>query len=386
MVLTISIIIFTVASDNITSIVDSLFGTAEIQRDSQIRWDFIKQGQKISNNDLIRTLQNSYVKIRFNDSTLLFAAQNTQFQLNFSAKDSLKNLLNHVTVYSGSVFFVVAQNPIKIYAPPVSLSPFNASFLLSLKPGNALEIKNIQGAFKVQNIKNSASIYLGAPYKTNNSDNQFSRSAVLQEDIDSLKKWIPASTIDHAIEKQLNEARRAFAIISGGMENKCLITLFENKSEYNGKWDIGKNLPLFLAHRVQRSTKRVTSEVLDTVTSNPLNIAILKKARFLLTGEILTFDILQHAEISAQADEYRELRIARVKLQISLIETKRNGLLLRKTITGEIAQKRSKENSFDTVHKLPFDLQNETFTSSILGRAIMQNLDQVVESIVPLLD
>lgn len=378
----------TTQSQNHCAVIDSLSGKAEIQRDSQHEWQFIRAGGKIYNNDIIKTLHDSHVRLKWLDSTSVFINSNTQLQINFTEKKN-NSFLSHITLVSGELFFYSPgsfhekrNNEFKIYSPVISASSQNTSFLITSKQSNPFtEIKILQGVLELRSLKNIVKIFIGSSYKTSvkSTTDPIPKYALLQEDIDSLRLWVPSDVIDKVMDKQLRDAKRTYQILNGKLEDKCLIISFQNNSEYNGAWDLRKCFPIFFMQRLQIINKNLRSEVSDTVTQDPLSIALLKKARFLLTGEIITFDIIQHAEITAQADEYMERRIARVKLNLKVTETQTGKNVVDSTITGEVAQKRVKENSWETVKLLPFDLQDSSFTSSILGLAITQVLDQGAE-------
>ncbi|HEX3018891.1 MAG TPA: hypothetical protein VHP36_01250 [Chitinispirillaceae bacterium] len=373
--------------------IDSLSGKAETQRESKSKWQFVSTGEKLYDNDVIRTLPVSHLRLRFADSILVFLKSRSQIQINLLR--STNKVRCHITLVTGTTFINVSNSYIKkckceltVHSSAMTACPLDASFLISAKPDKFVELQILQGILPINKIKDRSNHYLGSPYKIligfNNDPIQ--HSALLEQEIDSLKNWIPSGIIEYIMEKQLIKSRRNFEILNGKLENKCLFTLLKNESGYKGSWDIQKNMTVFLAQRLHRSDTRINTEIIDTMVNDPVQLASLKKARFLITGEIIAFDIIQHAEITTQADEYRELRIARVKLNITLTETQSSNNLLSNTFTGEISQKRKKENDWETVKLLPFDLQDSSFSTSILGQATIQALDQTVENIIPILE
>lgn len=371
-------------------IIDSLSGRAEVQRESSFKWQLVLPGEKLFNNDQLRSLQASHIRLKYGDSTRIFINHNSQLKVNLIKSTS--SIISHITLISGTAFFDVfntsskqLKNSISVYSPAVKASPLESSFLFSLQPNKSTEIQLLHGTLPVSKTIDGQNIFLGSPFKTTIGLNHdpFHQSALLQHEIDSLKAWIPPVVIDKIMEKQVIKWRRNFQILNGRLEDKCLITLLKNRSEYKGSWKIESNISRFLAWKLQSANRKTRSELFDSIVTDPIDLASTKKARFLITGEILSLNVLQHAEISAQADEYRESRIARVKLNISLIETQSADTLMSKTFTGEISQKRKNENSWESLQLLSFDLQDSTFSSSILGLAITLALDQAVETIIP---
>lgn len=388
------ILLKTVLSDVIPSIIiDSLYGRAEIQRESSFEWQLVSSGEKLFNNDQLRSLPSSHIRLKCGDSIQVFISQNSRFKLNLLKSGN--SLISHITLISGAAFFNISntrsqktRNKLFIHTPAIKASPHDCSFLISLTPDNSTEIRLLQGTLPISKFKDGGSHYLGSPLLTTiglNNDS-FHQSALLQQDIDSLKCFIPAAIIDRIMEKQVIIWRRNSQILNGKLEDKCLIASLKNKSEYKGNWKIEKSISLFLTRKLNSGVKKTRSEFLDSTYTDPVEMALSRKARFLITGEIGSFDLLQHARISTQANEYHESRIARVKLDISLTETQSGKILMSKTFTGEVSQKRENENSWESIQHLPFDLQDVSFSSTILGMAITQALDQSVEAILPFLE
>jgi hypothetical protein len=374
-------------------VIDSLSGRAEIQRESCFEWHLVSAGEKIYNNDQLRLQPSSHIRLTCSSNAIVFVNQNSHFKVNLLK--SGKSLISHFTLISGTAFFNITNtssqktgNTLFIHTPSIKASPRDCSFLISLLPDKSTEIRLLQGTLSISKIKDGSDHYLSSPYKTIFGFNNYSflQSALLQQDIDSLKCLVPAATIDRIMKKQLINWRRDFHVINNKLDDKCLIAILKNKSEYKGNWNIEKNISRFLAWKLNSGSIKIGSELLDSTYTNPLEIAISKKASYLLTGEISSFDLLQYAKITTQADEYYESRIARVKLDISLTETQSGKIIMKESFTGEISQKRKNENSWESLQLLPFDLQNTSFSSTILGIAITQAVDQAVEALLPVLE
>lgn len=374
-------------------VIDSLFGRVEIQRESSFDWQLVSTEENLFNNDQLRLLPSSHIRLKCGDNVRIFIGQNSQIKINLLKSGN--SLISHFTLISGTAFFNVSnassqktKNAFFIHTPLIKASPHDCSFLISLLPDNSAEIQLLQGTLSISKIKNGINHYLGSPYITviKPDSDSFQQSALLQQDIDSLKCFVPATIIDHIMEKQLINWKRNFHALKGKFEDKCLITVLKNKSEYQGNWDIEKNISSFLALKLKNGSSKIRSELFDSTYTNPIEVALLKKARFLITGEISSFDLLQHARISTQADEYYESRIARIKLDISLTETEEGKIIMSETFTGEISQKRKNENSWESLHRLPFDLQNSSFSSTIMGIAITQAVDHAIEALLPVLE
>lgn len=371
-------------------IIDSLSGRTEVQKESQYRWQFVRQGQQLYNNDIVRTLPKSHVRLISIDNILLFLNSRTQIQINLV--NNLKNSkIYHITVISGEVFARIPPsssdtiiNEGIFFSPSVTFTPNDAAFLLSVKQDKSTELKLLLGTVEIRNKNDLGLTVMSPSFKTtiNSISDQQTKYALLQEDIDSLKLWIPPHIIDAILEEQLIIARRNSQILRGKFEDKCIIFRFKNDSEYNRNWNISTGIPRFLSWRLQLSDKKLKPQIIDTIVSDPQSLASLQKTRFFMTGKITFFDIVQHAEISAQADEYRERRIARIKLHLTVTETQSGDKIIDNEFTGEVSGKREQENSWQIVESYPFDLQNESFANSIIGQALSQVLDQVVENIM----
>lgn len=388
------ILLKTALSDVPPSIViDSLSGRAEIQRESSFEWQLVSAGEKLFNNDQLRLLPTGHIRLKIGDSSRVFICQNSQFKVNLLK--SSNSLISHFTLISGAAFFNVSnsrtdniRNTLFVHTPSIKATPYDCSFLVSLLPDRATEIRLLQGTLPISKTKDGSSHYLTPPYiiTVGSTNDSFQQSVLLQHDIDSLKSSIPAFIVDQIMEKQLINLRRNSQILSDKPKDKCLIAFLKNKSNYKGNWNIEKIISWYLTQKLNSGSTKIITELLDSTCTDLFEIALSKKARFLITGEISSFELLQQAIIASQTDKYQQSIVARVKLEISLTETSSGKVLMSETFTGEITQKRKKEKSLETLLHLPFDLQDSSFSSSIIGLAITQTIDQTTKAILPVLE
>jgi hypothetical protein len=137
-----------------------------------------------------------------------------------------------------------------------------------------------------------------------------------------------------------------------------------------------------LAEQLRLSNKEATLFKADSSVVDPLRIGGLEKAKFVIVGDIEEFDILQHAEITPAADEYREFYVAKIRLRLTLIDVAGKKTAFEKMITGETRGKNVKENSWLKIGAFSFNQKDPRFSKSILGSSTQQVLDQAAEKII----
>ena len=381
-----------------TATIDSLVGKAEIQKSGRQQWSPVALGAKLHGSDVVRALDNSFLRISWPDGNVSYVHANSQIMLNFFEATEPDIVSTHVTVLYGAIFFVIKEiipkafiktYDTKVYTPTAVVSVRGTGFGVDVDNGNgSTSVKVLNGTLLVRNIIKDASLFLSAGFKTavEMKTDPIVPKTLLDQDIADLKSWVPPEVIERELAAQLARARREHQALTGDFKDKLAIISFVNKSKYNGPWNIGDAFARQLADRIEQSNKNVVVAGADTPAADPLKLGEAHQARFVVTGYVETFDILQHAEITAQADEYREFYIADVRLRVQLISVADKKLLLDNTFTGETRGKNVKENSWQKVGKLALSFKDSPFSKSILGSSTQQALDQAADKIVQLVN
>jgi hypothetical protein len=368
-------------------VIDSLAGQAEVQRAGKSDWLVVRQGSALYNNDILRVLDNSHARLQWQNGSLMFAGANSQMLINLYG-DSTTNLFSkHITVFMGAIYCIVkevlpqgtfARYDTKVYTPTATLAIRGTSFLVDVaKTNGTTDVAVINGTVLVGNILRKEQTFLAAGYKTSvaMNDAPLQPQAVLTADIDSLKLWVPPPIIDEETRKQISKAKRDYYIITGNLEDKLLIIPLANSSNYHGPWDLSRKMAEFIGTRISQNQPSLTILTADSAGSDAMPAGRNHKARFVLTGDIQSFEIVQLAEISAQADKYKESCIARVKFHMQLIDVANNRVVYETDAGGEVAARNLKANTWPEVAKMPLDLQDAKFAATILAQAINQAVD-----------
>jgi hypothetical protein len=242
----------------------------------------------------------------------------------------------------------------------------------------------INGAVLVGNILKNVSSFISAGFQTyiELKTDPISGKLLLDKDIMGLKTWAPIEVIDRELALQIARAGRDHDILAGGFKDKLLILPFENRSHYAGQWNVGQTLAQQLIDQLRQTNKNIIVEKGDANAIDPLKLGEEKKARFVIIGDIEDFDIVQHAEITAAADEYNEFYVARVRLRIQLINVADKKLAFDNTFSGETMGKNLKENSWQKIGKLALNLKDKQFSESILGSSLQQVMDQTADKLI----
>ena len=375
-------------------VIDSLKGSAEVQRAGRQQWQKAEKKMKLFNNDIIHVLTNGYVSLSWPDGSQTFIHQNSQMLINLTAEAPPRDkIFSHATVFFGAVFFLVKKilprglfddSDMRVYTPTAVMSIRGTAFGVMVdNTTGATAIKVVNGTVQVRNILKTVSLFLGPAYQTKVSMNNdpLPPTAVLKADLDSLKVWIPVSIITEEMEKQIAQARKNQLTMTGKLANKCIVTLFTNNSNYHGGWPVAKTMTTTLTNRLSKMKPKLKFLFKDTVGNDLFEMARKDSARFIIVGSIEVFDITQHAEISPRADEYREYANALVQLRLRLLDVGSGKQLAEETCSGEVANKNALENSWQKVNKLTFDLADKKFAASILGIALNKVLDQAAQKV-----
>ena len=380
------------ASDESNAVADSLVGKVEVQRAGTQVWNKLSQGDKVRNNDCVRAGAQSFVRLTWSDGSASYVREKTQLLLALYDGGGTNIISRHITVFYGAVFFVlkeilpkslVKSYDVKIYTPTSVVSLRGTALSVEVDTGTgASTVRVINGTVSVKNILKNSSMFLSAGFKTTvtmNTDPLVPRP-MLSTDIAALKGWAPPDVVGRAMSEQLTEAGREHDVLTGNLKKKLLVMPFVNSSKYNGSWNITSGVARMLTGKLQHGPCAV--EFADSSSSaDPVIAAGKAHARFVVTGEIQDFDIAQHAEITASADEYREFYFARVRIAIQMIDVTDQRVVVDNVFSGDMRGANSKENSWQKISALTFSDQDPRFLKSILGAALTQAIEQSAEQL-----
>lgn len=370
-------------------VIDSLKGKAEVQRAGQQQWVLIGKNSKLYNNDIIRVLDKSVVRLKWQNGSIVYVNSKSQLLINLH-KDTINNIVtNYATVFFGAVYFIVkktlpkevfTRQETKVYTPTAILAIRGTSFSVNVNKKNGFtRIGIINGTVLVKNILKTQSLFLSAGYQTEVAMNvdPLVPKPLLEKEIQVLKAWVPPDVIIADMAQQIAQAKADYSTITGKLEEKIVVVPFTNSSMYKGKWNIGEDIASMLAKNIKLKN-RVQCNTLPLVKqeANPIQIGFNEKARFIITGDITHFEIIKRAEITAAADKYRELSIAKVCLRIQLIDVSAKKEIYKNDFSQEVSGKNIEGNNWKYISTLKFDLNDEAFTLSILGKALNYTLDQ----------
>lgn len=370
-------------------IIDSITGKAEVKRAGQEKWLLIGKKGILYNNDVIRVLNQSMIRLMWQNGNVIYVNANSQLLINLHEDTVNNKFLNYVTVFFGAVFFVIKETlptaftnrfETKVYTPTASVAIRGTSFSVNVKKQNGLtQVGILNGTVLVNNILKNQLLFLSAGYQTEialNTD-PMEPSPLLDKHIAQLKTWVPPEVVLNEMKQQIKRAKNDYATIAGKLENKIIILPFANSSSYRGSWEITDKIARFLNDRLKLSHNSPCSLVIDTSSaSDPVTKGIQHKARFVITGEIRKFDIIQKVLVTANADKYDELAVASICVNLQLIDCATKTIIYNNNICEEINGRNVSGNNWQYIAKLPFDLKDQTFSSSILGKALNQLLDQ----------
>jgi hypothetical protein len=387
-----TLFLISTAGAELCVVIDSIKGSAEVQRAGRQQWQKAEKKMKLYNNDIIHVLASGYASLSWPDGSQTFVHQNSQMLINLTAGTPPRDkIFSHATVFFGAVFFLVKKiaprglfddSDMRVYTPTAVMSIRGTSFGVMVdKSTGSTAIKVVSGTVQVRNILKTVSLFLGPAYQTIVSMNNdpLPPSAVLKADLDSLKVWLPVTIITEEMENQIAQARKNQLTMTGKLANKCIIAQFTNNSKYHGPWPVTKIMTNALVSRLSKIKPKLKIILKDSLGNDPFAIARKDSSKFVIVGSIEVFDITQHAEISPRADEYREYANAVVELRLKLLDVASGKQLAEETCSGEVANKNALENSWQKINKLKFDLADQKFSSSILGIALNEALEQAAQ-------
>ncbi len=381
------------APREIVAVVDSLVGKAEVQRSGQ-QWRPVAVRAKLRNNETVRALDKSFLRISWPDGNVSFVHANSHVLLNFFESSDPDIVSTHLTVLYGAMFFVIKEimpkalfktYDTKIYTPTAVVSVRGTGFGVGVDAKNgSTSIQVIHGTLLVRNIIKDVSSFISAGFKTTveMKTDPIVPKTLLDQDINDLKTWVPADVIESEMAAQLVQAKRDHDVLAADFKDKFVIVPFANTSKYKGPWNIGQAFAMQLAEQLKQSNKDAAVADNAPSSADPLMLGGTHKAKYVVTGGIEDFDIAQHAEITVAADEYEEFYIATVRVRVQLISVADKKRVLDKTFTGEARGKNLRENSWQKIGKLALDFKDPRFSSSVLGASSQQALDQAAENII----
>jgi hypothetical protein len=375
-----------------TVVLDSLNGKAEVQRAGSTIWKSISIKESLFNNDVIRIAPGGLGRLRWPDKSCAYMHGGSQILINIGPPSAKDKFLNYATIFMGSVFFIInkalpneRREDIQLYTPTAVLTIRGTSFEVGVVPGTgATTIKMVNGTLRVRSMIKNISSYLNAPFKTmvTKETDPIIATTMLTGDIDSLRRWVPGSTLDAEIAAHLSQGKRDRLVITGRLDEQCVVTPFTVESRVHGTWDIARGIPKYLAERLDAEDKHLTVVVADSAAASPDAAAAKAKTRYVISGNVTFFDIVNHAEISVRADEYRERAIGRVTMDLILYDSKDMVELCQTTVMGEFSGKKTAENSWAAIDTLPFNLENGQFAHTLIGTALNQAIDGAVEKLL----
>ncbi len=382
-----AIIVFSYGAQPPFVTIDSLNGRAEVQRAGRQNWELVKSGTKLFDNDIIRALDKSYARLKWRNGSMIFVHSNSQILINLH-KDSINNtFLQRATVFFGAVYFVIqkilprevsAIYETKVYTPTAILAIRGTSFNVEVDKGNGTTVAEVtNGTVLVQNILQKESLYLEAGYKTTVAMNAppIKPAALLDSDINDIKKWVGAKVVIDEMAKALEKSKRDHNIITGKLNEQILFIPLVNTSQYMGDWEISKKLTEYLANKLTEKY-RIKCIILDTMVENHIDLGEEKKSRYVLYGDLTKFKVSERAEISAAADKYTEYAIASICAHLRLVDVTQKKIIYNNIQCGEVSRKNRDENKWEVLSKLKFDKDNQEFKNSILGEAVNETLEE----------
>lgn len=378
-----------------TAMLDSLSGTAEVQRAGSSKWKPFEVKGKLYNNDVLRINKGGHGRVSWPDKSEAYIHGGSQILINIGPSESKNKLLSYATVFMGSAFFVIQKvlpkskkESIQIYTPTAVISIRGTSLSIEVAPESGTStIKVVSGTVRVSCIKNNSSAFLSAPFKTavEKITAPIKSVAMLTADFDTLKTWVPPNVIDHQMAQHLAETKHNQTVISGRLDAKCIIMPFVNNSTYDGPWDVSNVLPKILMARLKKEHHRIKISVADSMTTDAAAVSEATGSRFVISAAINMLDIINTAAITVRADEYHERSIAKVKITFTIYDNEGKVETVPIEVSGERTGRKNVKNSWKTIDKYPLDCDNAEFRGSIVGAALEQAMEQAVEKLTNLL-
>jgi hypothetical protein len=382
------------AQETCYTLLDSISGKAELQKAGTSSWIPAEKGARLYDNDILRVSGNSRARLIWKDSSVMFVQENSQVLINLFENPSHDLITRHATVFFGAVFFIIKEIlpkgmmtrcDTKIYTPTAALSIRGTSFGVNVDNSNGTtSVQVINGTVQVGNILKNQYVLTSAGYSTVVSMNAepLQPRAVLTEDIEALKKWVPPKVIEtemnNQIAKSTKDKSNMTAEKNADTKVKTDIVIFplENKTSYEGTWTISTSLSSLIAENLKKSTNNITVATADADDSDPIAYAESKNASYAITGQIITFEVIQKSVISVDAEEYSEQCLATTAVFVELIDVKNQKVLISHLFEGESSGANIPKNTLKEIAALEFNMKDKKFASTLLGEAITGAINQ----------
>lgn len=398
LVLLATLLYVTALSAEYSFTLDSLSGTAEVQRAGTKGWALVKTGDMLKNNDVLRVMEKSMARLACSDGSVVYVREKSQILINTRHDEETKISSRHLTVFFGALFFVIEKalpkelanhRDTKVFTPTSVVAVRGTAFSVEVDPESGESVVEVlNGTVEVRSIGENARSFVGAAHTTSvaKGAKQVVPKPLFEEDVDQLRVWVPPEVIDREISEQLAKARSERTAISGKGRQKLVIVPFTDRSSYKeatteAKWDISTKLAWLVGQRLRRENRWLEVTVQHTDGSKPLEVGAQQEADFVISGVINSFEIVPHAQISTQADTYREFLIARIKATVKLTDAGKGEELYAGTFTGEVSGKNRPQNTWKHIGTLALDMNQDEFAETILGQAINQALDKSAETL-----
>lgn len=376
------------ASSDISATITTLQGKVEIKKAGTYKWVFAKEKAKLHNNDMLRTYKASKAELRYDDGSALVVRENSQILLNHSASGDRRWKSKYVTTFFGAIFFLVQEALPKsymnrVYTPTAVVSIRGTSFGVGVDPKTGLtDVEVVNGTVLVRNILMDQEHFVKAGTKTQVALNRAPTAprAIRTEDLESLKLWVGEKLIGTERSKQRKREEHNAAVLSGKAEDKILVTKLIDVSGFKGPWDISSGLTRFLAGELKKATKsNVVISRGNGIDADDLGRR--EKARLVVSGEIETFELAKHAEISVEADRYAEYFKASVTLLVYVVDPAKGTVVKTMRLMENVRGKDMPMHEWKNVKKYAFDIKNEDFKNSLMGKAVQKTLTRFMTEV-----
>lgn len=374
---------------------DSLIGTAEVQRAGKFRWVAIDEGTVLYNNDMLRVLGSSKAWLRWDSGNLVYVNENSQIRIN-SYKNPTRNLISrHITVFFGALYFVIekalprgliSNNSLKVYTPTAIVAIRGTSFTVEVGTSTGTtDVSVLDGRVLVRNIIRQTSTFLDASYRTSVSvgADPAPPTALTTADVAKMNTWIPGRYVSKALARG-SEALPAKT--EKALRKRVLLVPLHDESGYGGTWNVGKVLAAGVSRELTRIDKTFPVSVAEKRTHDPLALGMRKRSRYVVTGRIMEFDISKRAEINTKATRYSEYALGRVLLELNVIDIEEKKVRFQEVFAGEAADTNATLNSWSHVGAMELDLADKRFIQTVLGKACRMAVERAAKGLIGYLE
>jgi len=376
---------FAWAEKEITASISLLVGKVEVRKAGKHDWAFARQGQQLLNNDMLRSNASSRAELKYSDGSTLVVRENSQVLLNATVTGERSRLQSkYVTTFFGAVYFVVKEAMPKtfvhrVYTPTAVVSIRGTSFAVEVEPKTGLtDVSVTSGTVLVNNILMSEEFFVKAGYKTQVALNQppVRPRAIQSKDLEGLSIWVSSELLQAERAEEVARAGRNATVITGKAADRIVLTKFADLSGFGGNWDIALGLTKMIGDELKKKTSAEIQVVADA-KADPDELGRTTNARWVITGEIETFELNKEAEISVEADKYTEFYKARIGILLSIVDPQSGSVVRRIRLLEDIKADDTPANDWKTVGTYPFDLKDKRFKASVVGRVVEKALKRI---------